>query len=360
MTGRARRPPTLADVARHAGVSISTVSRVVRRHADVSDASRQTVLASVKELHYRPSSIARALVSGRSSTVALLVSDISNPFYPQLARAIERVAAHHGYALLICNTEDSVVETRRHLERLIAHGVDGVIHGSVGTDEDAIDELLDDRAPVVYVNRRPKRADAHYVVADNRAGARDLAHHLLSLGHLRTGFIAGPDYAANAVERLDGWMEVMGSAKGAQPLVSRGGFDARHGREAMRMWLDSGDAPTAVVGVNDNVAVGAMDAILAAGKSIPADISVAGFDDVELASSRILDLTSVSYDTERLAERSIQILLRALRVPAAAPIQEVCPVDLHVRGSTGQAPRPTGNREASQPVSHAPGLSRRR
>jgi DNA-binding LacI/PurR family transcriptional regulator len=335
MTKRGGRAPTLADVARHAGVSISTVSRVVRHHADVSDESREAVQESIRELHYRPSTIARALVSGMSNTLALLVSDISNPFYPQLARAIERSAAHRGYALLICNTEDSVAESRRHLERLIAHGVDGIIHASVGKDEETIRDLVADRTPVVFVNRRPKREDAHYAVADNDDAARQLTRHLLSLGHRRVGFIAGPDYAANAVERLEGWMSEMRMNAGAEPLVSEGGFGARHGQEAMHLWLDSGAAPTAVVGVNDTVAVGAMDAILAAGMTVPEDISVAGFDDIELASSQILDLTSVAYDTEGLAERSVQMVIRAIRTPGTEPMQETSPVRLRVRGSTG-------------------------
>lgn len=335
MSKRRGRAPTLADVARHAGVSISTVSRVVRDHADVSDESRQAVQDSIRQLHYRPSTIARALVSGLSNTLALLVSDISNPFYPQLARAIERSASRRGYALLICNTEDSVAESRRHLERLIAHGVDGIIHASVGEDEDTLKDLVDERTPVVFVNRRPKQADAHYAVADNDDAARKIVRHLLDLGHRRVGFIAGPGFAANAVERLDGWLGEMRSSAEAQPLVSEGGFEVRHGREAMGVWLDIGDPPTAVVGVNDNVAVGAMDAILAAGLEVPEDISVAGFDDIELASSQILGLTSVAYDTEGLAERSVQMLLRAIRMPAAAPMQETSPVRLQVRRSTG-------------------------
>ena len=336
---RAGRAPTLADVAQHAGVSISTVSRVVRRHADVSDDSRQMVLESIKELRYRPSTIARALVSGKSNTLALLVSDIGNPFYPQLARAIERAASRHGYALLICNTEDSPTESRRHLERLIAHGVDGLIHASVGKDEDVLTELVDERTPIVFVNRRPKSEQAHYAVADNRDAARQLARHILNFGHRRTGFIAGPNYAANAVERREGWLLEMETVEDARPLVSEGGFDAVHGHEAMRLWLESGQPPTAVVGVNDNVAVGAMDAILAAGMNIPEDISVAGFDDIELASSRILDLTSIAYDTEALAERSVQMLLRAIRGSGVEPMREICAVQLKARGSTGPVSR---------------------
>ncbi|MGA8207215.1 MAG: substrate-binding domain-containing protein [Candidatus Dormiibacterota bacterium] len=274
-------------------------------------------------------------MSGKSNTLALLVSDIGNPFYPQLARAVERAASRHGYALLICNTEDSPAESRRHLERLIAHGVDGLIHASVGKDEDVLTDVVDNRTPIVFVNRRPKTAHAHYVVADNRDAARQLARHLLNLGHRRTGFIAGPKYAANAVERVDGWLLEMSSVPGAQPLVSDGGFEAIHGHEAMRQWLASGQPPTAVVGVNDNVAVGAMDAILAAGLRIPEDISVAGFDDIELANSRILDLTSIAYDTEALADRSVQMLLRAIRGTGEELMQETCAVYLKVRGSTG-------------------------
>jgi LacI family transcriptional regulator len=132
---QAHRGPTIIDVARSAGVSVSTVSRVVRNHPDVNDETRARVHAAISSLGYRPSPIARALVSGETRLIALLVSDITNPFYPQLAKSVEQEAKRDGYTVVICNTADRTAETRRYLDRLLRQGLDGVIHAGAHTHE---------------------------------------------------------------------------------------------------------------------------------------------------------------------------------------------------------------------------------
>jgi LacI family transcriptional regulator, galactose operon repressor len=332
---RQSKTPTIADVATAAGVSISTVSRVVRDHTDVSAPTRAVVLAAIDRMGYHPSSIARALVSGRSQTIGLLVSDITNPFYPQLAKSVEREAARHGYRVIMSNTDDSVEETKELLSRLIAHGIDGIVHASVGVDEELVRDSLEERIPLVFTNRRPQSTTANFVVADNELGARRLAQHMVQLGHRRLGFIGGPAFAANAQERLRGFRSVMSDSGLDSDLVAEAGFDIESGRQVARQWLIGPNRPSAIIGVNDLVTLGAMEAALEIGLRIPADVAMAGFDDIQLASSTLIGLTSVSQHIDRMGQRAVQVLLELMEEPAPdEPIQEILLPTLRIRRST--------------------------
>jgi LacI family transcriptional regulator len=323
------------DVARFAGVSVSTVSRVVRDHPDVGAQTRARVQAAIEVLGYRPSPIARALVSGQTRLIALLVSDIANPFYPQLAKTVEQEAKQDDYTVIICNTGDRTRETRRYIERLLQQGLDGVIHASVARDEGVLLELMHDLRRVVFTNRRPSHGTVSYVVSDNRSGAAELTRHLLSRGHRRIGFISGPSYARNATERLAGFAEVMRETAGAEPFVARGDFTAEDAPRAVHAWLDGTPSPTAIIAINDSVALGALEALTDRGLRVPDDIALAGFDGVQLAASRVFDLTTVDQHIDQMGRRAVQILLRQLTGDASGtPVREVLPTRLLLRGST--------------------------
>lgn len=329
------RGPTIVDVARAAGVSVSTVSRVMRDHADVGAETRARVREAIDLLGYRPSPIARALVSGQSRLLTLLVSDITNPFYPQLAKSVEQEAAQRGYAVVICNTADRTAETRRYVERLLSQGLDGVIHASVARDEQALIELMADERRVVFTNRRPAQASVSYVVSDNEQGAAELTRHLLSLGHREIGFVTGPRYARNAVERLRGFRQTMGAVAGTQALVAEGDFSVESGRKAVLEWLKAPSLPTAMIAVNDSVALGALGALSESRLRVPEDVALAGFDGTQLSASPLLSLTTVDQHIESLGRRSVQILLSQLAAgPEFEPTHEVLPTQLLLRGST--------------------------
>jgi LacI family transcriptional regulator len=332
-----RRAPTIDDVARAADVSITTVSRVVRNHADVRDVTRARVQAAIDELGYRPSPIARALVRGRTQTLALLMSDIANPFYPQLAKVIESEASRRDYIVVMCGTDDDRSQARRRVRRLVDQGVDGLIHASVGEDEEAVLALMDP-GRVVFTNRRPARPDCNYVVSDNRAGARALTEHLIAAGHRRIGFVGGPEYASNARERLEAFRATVAEHAGVTALVAEGEFSPDTGARAARAWLAGDAPPTAMIGVNDSVAVGALEAVLDAGLDVPGDIAVAGFDGIQLTSSRTLEMTTVSQHIEEMGRRAVAAILRLLGGnPPRRPIHEVLEPTLVVRHTTGGA-----------------------
>jgi LacI family transcriptional regulator len=329
------RGPTIVDVAREAGVSVSTVSRVVRDHADVGSETRARVQEAIELLGYRPSPIARALVSGQSRLIALLVSDISNPFYPQLAKSIEQEANREDYAVVICNTADRTAETRRYIERLLRLGLDGVIHGSVAQDERTLLDLMADARRVVFTNRRPHTDGVSYVVSDNRGGSEELTRHLLSQGHRRIGFLGGPRFATNAAERLEGFRKVMAEAGDLEPLIAEVQFSGVDGARAVLEWTDKPLRPTAIIAVNDSVALGVLEALIGRGVRVPDDVAIAGFDGVHLAASPLMNLTTVDQHIDRMGRRAVRILLSQLaRDRGTAPVREVLPTQLLLRNST--------------------------
>ena len=328
----------IQDVAREAQVSVSTVSRVVRGHTDVSDETRERVQAVIGRMGYRPSPLARALVSGRSQLLALLVSDITNPWYPELARSIEVHAGRAGYGLVICNTDDDPQNTRRHVQRLLDHGIEGIVHASVGLDALEVSPAAVRDTPVIFVNRRPAAPGASYVVTDNVAGGRLLAEHLIALGHTRIGFVCGPAHAATGQERLRGVQEVVAARDGrVELLVEQGESSKSNGATAVKTWLDRSTMPSAIVGSNDTIALGAMEALVEAELRIPDDVGVAGFDDISSSASGLISLTCIRQQTEKMGEHAVTGLLRLMRANARVPrrpIREVLPAELVIRAST--------------------------
>ncbi len=335
---------TITTVAEAAGVSVATVSRVVREHADVRDSTRARVLRVIDELGFRPSPLARALVSGHSATLGLIVSDIASPFYPQLAKSVEHEAAKRGVTVLICNTEDNPEISQMCVRRMLDQRIGGIIHGSVGEDEADVLEEVGDQTPVVFVNRRPRARSASFVVADNRLGARRLTEHLLEQGHRRIGFIGGPAWASNAGERLEGFLDaVRDFGPECETLVSEGDFSAETGRAQAHAWLSDPDRrPTALIGVNDVVAVGAMESVLERGLRVPEDIALAGFDDTQFSASPLIALTSVAQHIDEMGRVAVRVALRLGRHQGRRrPIREVIEPELVVR-RTSSAPAASG------------------
>lgn len=328
---------TIVDVAAEAGVSVATVSRVLRDHADVKAETREHVQRAIDRLGYRPSPVARALVSGETKLLALLVSDISNPFYPQLAKSVEQEAKREDYSVIICSTDDRVAETRRQMERLLQQGLDGIIHASVARDEDLVLRLVPDPRRIVFTNRRPESEAISYVVSNNREGAKNLTRHLLEQGHRRLGFISGPEWASNAADRLTGFWEALSEVRGAEARVASGPFSGERVSEVVGGWMSGKAAPTAIIAVNDSIALGAFAALAERGLSVPEDVALAGFDGVRFAAMPMLDLTTVDQQISELGRRSTRLLLRQLQSPGTfVPKHEVLPTRLLV-GRTSAA-----------------------
>jgi DNA-binding LacI/PurR family transcriptional regulator len=322
----------MEDVASAAGVSVSTVSRVVRDKGEVSPETRAKIEDVIAKLGFRPSFLARALVAGATRTIALLVSDLDDPFYPRLAKAIGQEALNHGLGVVVCNTDDQTAESVDFVERLHDR-VDGVIHASVGLDENEVLAALGASHRIVFTNRRPASVVVSYVVSDNRAGSIALTNHLIGLGHRRIGFISGPEWASNSQDRLAGFAAAMTAAQ-LQPIHSEGAFGVDSGARAVQRWIMDGNLPSAIIGANDMIALEAWAALRESNVAVPGDIAIAGFDDTPIARSPLIAMTSVAQPIEEMARRAVRLLVDQLAGSSQAPVQVVLEPTLIARAST--------------------------
>jgi LacI family transcriptional regulator len=302
---------SLADISRRANVSIATASRVLNGSSHpVSDATRKRVLAAAEELGYRPSELARALVKRTSRIVGVIVGDIVDPYFAEIARGVDDVAGPAGHLTMVCNAERRPDAEIAHLGVLLDYHAAGVVFAGSGY-EDEREEL---RAVVralqaggsVVVALAARDLDCPSVLVDNRAAARDATEHLLELGHRRIVFVEGPPGLHTSAHRLEGFEAAMAAA-GAEPTRLRGGFEYEAGDAAAEALLAAGDLPDAILAVNDEVAIGLLTGLRRAGVDIPGRVSLAGIDDTRTA--RLVDLTSVSLPLHELGERAARVIL---------------------------------------------------
>jgi LacI family transcriptional regulator len=301
---------SLADISRRAGVSIATASRVLNGSSHpVSEVTRNRVLAAADELGYRPSELARALVKRTSRIVGVLVGDIVDPYFAEIARGVEDVATSLGHLTMVCNTERRPAAELAHLDVLRDYHAAGVVFAGSGYENaaeasalrEAVADLQERGSVVVALAVRD--LDCPSVLVDNRAAARDATDHLLSLGHRRIAFVEGPAGLHTSAHRLDGFLAAMA---GADPVVLPGGFEFEAGAAAAETLL-AGPLPDAVLGVNDEVAIGLLTGLRRAGVDVPGQVSVAGIDDTRPA--RLVDLTSVSLPLHELGEAAARVIL---------------------------------------------------
>ncbi len=330
MTRSAPRPLTIADVARHAGVSLATVSRVMNGNTSVDPALAERVRAAVESLNYTASPVARSLVSGKTQTVGVVVPDLGNPTFQAVLRGLSRAAARDRYHVLIADSAEVVAE-----EQLLAlasrRRTDGIVLCAPRMPEEQLAKLLPELAPVVLVNREP-RSDVPVVAADYRSGLTDLLDHLHVLGHRHLVYLAGIPRSASNASRLVAVEEF----RRAHPEVRVDelpcgvGFDA--GAAMVESVLESG--ATAVLAYNDLVAMGLMSGLGSRGMRVPDDISVAGFDDIPFAAYTSPPLTTVSVPAEELGEQAWLGMSRLLQDRGAPHSVDLRPRAV-IRASTG-------------------------
>jgi len=329
---------TISDVARRAGVSTATVSRVLSGIGQARPDTRARVLAAARDLGYRPSGVARSLKLRRTRTVGLIVTDITNPFFPQLVRAVEDAARERDFAVLLCNAAEDPEREAGYLEVLAGRRVDGIIVASAGLGARQAAWITRAPLPVVLVNAAAGPA-APTLLSDNVGGARLALDHLIALGHRSIGHVAGPAGNAAAPDRLAGARLALDAAGlGADRLAVAGGDGhVAGGTRATVELLAAVPDLTAVFAYNDLSAIGAIRAIRAAGLRVPSDVSVVGFDDVDLAAYADPPLTTVAQDIASLGRRAVGRLFELIDGdvrPGAGSEPTVLPVRLVVRGST--------------------------
>ena len=340
-----RRPPTILDVAQLSGVSKSTVSNVVRGAAGVAAPTRERVLAAIAELDYRPNAVARDLVRRRTSTVGLVVGDLANPFYSELAKLVERQFAARGYAAMICDTDGRPSTEHARLETLLEHRVAGVMMVHFSGTRSVVRPLAARGVPVVVVSCWEEETDC--VAVDDEEAAATGTRHLVELGHRRVAYVSSQlveDPTDRA--RQAGYHSALAAAgvpagertvvRWSRPCDLNADADKRRTLERV---LGGPAPPTAFVASNDLAAIELMDGVEGMGLRVPDDLSVVGFDDIAMAGLARLALTTLRQPTDELAEVGVRMLMRRMEAGAAdPPHHRRLTAVLRVRGSTGPPP----------------------
>lgn len=334
-------PVTIRDVARLAGVSTATVSRVLAGIGNSRPGTAAAVIAAADELNYRPSGVARSLRMRRTRTLGLIVTDILNPFFPELVQAADLAARSLGYSILLGSAAYDEHRAMHYLDLMADRRVDGLIIASSQLSDESWQWLLASPVPAVVVNAEPPDLPLAVITSDNEAGGRIAVEHLLELGHRRIAYVDGdPEFTA-AVPRLTGFRracEDAGLTPDDTPLL-RGEGQFESGERAAAQLVASGADVTAVVCYNDVTAIGVLRALRAAGRLVPDDISVVGFDDIAAASWVVPALTTVAQQKADMGRLAVEHLASRLdHSEPGVPGVVRLPMVLRVRESTGPVP----------------------
>ena len=335
--------PTSHDVARAAGLSQSTVSRALRGDPRVTAETRERVLAAATRLGYTPNAMGRMLVEGSTRTIGMVVTDISNPFYPNLIAPLHDELAALGYrmALFTERLEGDDAVAAPDLDGLVDRGVDGVVLTTSTLEGTVPRELLRRELPFVFLTRVVDGVPADAVTVDNALGASLMAAEIARVGHRHVGAIFGPSNTSTGRDRERGFRAGLTAAGVRLPdeCVRRGPYTVEAGREAAEELLMLPDRPTAVVCFNDLVAIGALNAATAAGLRVPEDISVTGWDDLPMAAWEICRLTTVRQSMNEMARAAARLVVeRAERRAPPEPRHVLFDPELVMRATLGPPP----------------------
>jgi LacI family transcriptional regulator len=326
---------TIKDVAALAGISYTTVSHVVNRTRPVSDEVRIKVEAAIKTLDYVPSAVARSLKAKTTATIGLLVPNNLNPYFAELARGIEDYCERNGYCVILCNSDDNPDKQRSYLRVLLEKRIDGLIVASAGGDSGLVQGLKGVRTPMVIVDRGLDGVDADLVRIDHEYGAYLATRHLLELGHRDIATISGPENTSVAQMRLAGYCRAL---KEAGVEVSPGrmlasDFTSTGGYSAAAVLLES-NPPSAIFAANDMIGIGVLRAAAERNIRVPSELSVIGFDDIQMSRYVYPSLTTVGQSILQLGEMAAEVLLRRIATPDLMTDQRIVTPSIVIREST--------------------------
>ncbi|MDQ6729901.1 MAG: LacI family transcriptional regulator [Actinomycetota bacterium] len=350
-----RKLPTIFDVAAEAGVSKSTVSNVVRGVEEVSAGTRERVLTAIQRLEYKPNAIARQFVQQRTTMLGVLLGDLSNPYYAQMAQVVERAAFGYGYTTMFCNIEGADEIAVAGVDALLGHRVAGVVFlAYVARPSEASDALQRAGVPIVFLGLSESWGDS--VGPRDTVGGRLAVDHLVELRHQRIAYVRTPLVERSGDRaRCSGYRSAM-RRHGLEVLPTflwePGADSVTVGRRSMSLEeaITGPDAPTGLFASNDIGAIALIQACEAVGLPVPAAISVVGFDDITIAGLHRISLTTVAQPLHFQAERAVGLLLERIENPSIAPRHVRVPVELHVRDSTAAARDATTSRRRIAPA----------
>jgi LacI family transcriptional regulator len=329
---------SIREVALGAGVSIATVSRVVNGISTVAPELAERVWAVIRDVGYVPNTQARALVSGRSHMLGLVVSEITNPFFPELVQEFENLAVEQGYEVFIGSTNYETARTEALIRRMLQRNVDGVAIMTFGIEEKLIQKLVERAFPLVFVDAGPDMSNIRVLKVNYGEGIREAVQHLAALGHRQIAFVSGPLQMRSAVARRDGFLNAMselGLTVPPEHLVE-GTHTMEGGIKAAEHLLSISELPTAIMCSNDMTAIGVLHGLHRKTHPVPLDVSVVGFDDIHLAQFMLPPLTTVQMSCKQLATAAVQALRAGIEPGHPQAQQKEWPISTHlvVRQST--------------------------
>lgn len=306
--------PTITDVAREARVSASTVSHVINETRYVSDEVKQRVHAAMEALNYQPNVIARSLRTRETLTVGVVVSDVTNPFFTSIVRAIEDEVLKQGYSIILCDTDEKPEREQAYLRLLMGRRVDGLIVAPSSGNADLLRSAIESGLPVVLLDRSVPGLAADVVLSDNESGAFDAVSYLIGMGHRRIGIVAGRLEVSTGADRMAGYVRAIRThgIPVDESLIEVAKFKRDIAYDKTMKMLNRAEPPTALFVCNNVMTAGTMAALKAAGKKVPEDISVIGFDDSEWAALMDPPLTVVAQPIVELGTRAAQTLMRRI------------------------------------------------
>lgn len=341
-TGAAKKKPILMDirtVAERANVSIATVSRTINHVPTVNAKMAKRVWEAIRELNYFPNSQARALVSGRTRLLGLIVSEITNPFFPELIQGFEDIAVENGYEILVSSTNYDPRRMNLCIRRMLERKAEGVAVMTFGIEEPLLEQLAERNIPMVFVDQGPDRPGISLLKVDYHHGIRQGVQHLAALGHRNIAFISGPMRLHSAQSRLAAFSKSLTECGIAinQDWIVEGDHTLEGGIVAAEKLLGNTKLPSAVICSNDMTAIGVLHKIYRAGLRVPDDLSIIGFDDIHMARVTIPPLTSIQMSRTELARAAVNAL-RAHVENTTTHREYKIDTKLVVRESTGYPP----------------------
>lgn len=332
----------IKDVAKLSGVSTATVSHVINKTRFVRDATKQKVLEAIETAGYTPNIHARNLASGQSRTLGLIISDITNPFFPDLVKSIQERALELGYDVIVLNTNYEPERDAPYVQRLLELRVRGVMVLTTEMDLSVIERLSSRKIPVVFLDIGKVGPHTSNIRVNYESGVHQAVEHLLELGHRQITFIGGPARFKSAQFRRQAFLRTMkkhGAALHTEPVICEGDFKLESGEQAVRDLLAMRNRPTAILAANDLMAVGAMRELKRAGLQVPRDISVVGCDDIWLAKLFDPQLTTIMIPRAQIGAAAVEAVLHTNSGGGHSGQEIRIPTQLLVRESTGIAPR---------------------
>jgi LacI family transcriptional regulator len=330
--------PTIRDVAKRAGVATMTVSRVINNSGYVSDATRAKVETAVAELGYVPNMLGPSLRFNQTNTLALVLTDITNPFWTTLARGVEDAAHLKGYSVIFCNTDESPEKQEQYLTMLLKRRIDGILLAPACSSPDSVQLIQKQGIAIVVLDRSVPVTDVDMIRGDSTGGAFMLTQHLLDLGHTDIRMLAGHHDVSTSYERVVGFHQALQDA-GLEPdddKVIWGEFTQESGRKMTKQVLAAIPRPTAIFAANNFIAIGALRAIREAGLQVPEDISLVSFDSLSEALSAEPFFTNVAQPTYEMGFQAAQILISRMSGNDSEDFRSILlPTELIVRQSSG-------------------------